>query len=336
LLSCDKDIYKFKCLNCNNLFDITFENFYLRSKNDNIICTCCRPINYSILSNEEKSVVKYIKENYNGEIIENSKKIINPYEIDIYLPELKLAFEFNGLYWHNELNKHSDYHLTKTSLSEQQDIHLIHIYEDDWIYKQEIIKSRILNLLGKSESIYGRKTSLLEVSYKDSEEFLESNHIQGNCVNKYRIGLYYKDDLVSLMTFGKLRKNLGSCSKEGEYELLRFCNKKGTNVIGGASKLFKYFINTYKTTKIISYADRSWTMNNDNTIYDKLRFKKEYITKPNYYYINNDMRENRFKYRKDVLIKEGFDLNKTEHKIMLDREIYRIYDSGQIKYSLEI
>jgi hypothetical protein len=134
------------------------------------------------------------------------------------------------------------------------------------------------------------------------------------------------------MTFGKLRKNLGNKDKEGYYELLRFCNKLNTTVIGGANKLFKYFINNYNFKEIISYADRSWTMNNGNNLYDKLGFIKDKITKLNYYYINNNIRENRFKYRKDILVKEGFDKNKSEHEIMLERKFYRIYDSGQIKY----
>jgi len=322
--------YKLKCNKCNNEFVIDNQTFYLRNKHNVQICLKCNPsISYSI---SENLLFDFIKENYSGEILENSRQIISPYELDIYLPELKLAFEFNGLYWHNELYKENNYHLNKTNKCEGQGIHLIHIYEDDWMFKQDIVKSRILNLLDKSEVIYGRKCEIKEVTSKESKQFLKENHLMGSSVDKIRLGLYFKDELVSLMTFGKLRKNLGFVSKEGSFELIRFCNKLNHSVIGGANKLFKYFKEHYNPIEIISYADRSWTMNNGKSIYDRLKFSLLNKTSPNYHYINNRVRMNRFGYRKDVLVKEGYDKTKTEHEIMLDRKIYRIYDSGQLKF----
>ena len=127
------------------------------------------------------------------------------------------------------------------------------------------------------------------------------------------------------MTFGCLRKNLGSKSSEDTYELLRFCNKLNTNVIGGASKLFKHFIKEHNPSEIISYCDRRWSQGN---MYNILGFELDHVSRPNYYYIINGKRENRFGFRKDILIKQGFDKNKTEHEIMLERKIYRIYDCG--------
>ena len=101
-------------------------------------CTICNQLD-SHTSNKEKQLLDFIKENYDGEIISNSRKIINPYEIDIYLPELNLAYEFNGLYWHNELYKDKNYHQMKYELCKKQNIHLIQIWEDDWNLKQEIV-----------------------------------------------------------------------------------------------------------------------------------------------------------------------------------------------------
>ena len=285
-----------------------------------------------LLSNVENDLKDFIKNNYNNQILYNIRNIISPYELDIYLPDLKLAFEFNGLYWHSELYKDKNYHLNKTLKCEEQGIHLVQIYEDDWNFKQEIVKSRILNLLGKSNKLYARNCKIKEISFKDAKEFLESNHLQGGCVDKVRLGLYDGDALVSLMTFGKLRKNLGQKDKEGCWELLRFCNKLNISVIGGAHKLFNYFIKNFEFKNILSYADRSWTMNNGKTLYDKLGFYLKNLSQPNYFYINNMIRENRFKYRKDQLIKKGFDPNKSEHEIMLGQGLYRIYDSGCAKY----
>jgi len=286
-------------------------------------------------SNVEKDFLEFIKNEYNKDIIVNDKNIIKPYELDIYLPDLKLAFEFNGLYWHSEKFLEKNYHLNKTNFCENKGIHLVQIYEDDWIYKQEIVKSRTINLLSKSKKIPARKCEVREVSFLDAKHFLEKNHIQGNCISKIRIGLYYKNNLVSLMTFGNLRKNLGYKSQEGFFELLRFCNLINHSVIGGANKLFISFLKRTKSKKIISYADRSWTYNNGKTLYDNLGFKFVAVTNPNYYYINKGVRENRFKFRKNILVQEDFDNNKTEHEIMSEKGFLRIYDSGSIKYEFE-
>ena len=181
------------------------------------------------------------------------------------------------------------------------------------------------------EKIYARKCKIKDVSFSDCKIFLEKNHIQGNVNAKHRYGLYYNDELVSLMTFGSKRKNLGSKSEDESYELLRFCNKLNTTVVGGASRLMNYFIKTHNPKEIISYCDRRWSQ---GQLYEKLGFKLDHISKPNYFYIVNGKRENRFKYRKSELVKQGFDKNKTEHEIMLKRKIYRIYDCGTILYKL--
>ena len=296
-----------------------------------ILCPICNPINSYKKSGFEIQLYNFIKEKYNKEIVLNSRKIIYPNELDIYLPELKLAFEFNGLFWHNEMGVDKNYHLIKTEKCEEKGIQLIHIYEDDWVYKQEIVKSRILNLLGKnSNKIYGRKCIIKEINdNKILREFIEKNHLQGFVGSSIKIGLFYNDELVSLMTFGSLRKSMGTKSQENTYEMLRFCNKLNTSVMGGADKLFKYFIKTYKPLEVISYADRSWSRGD---LYKKLGFTFVSKTQPNYYYIVNKIRRYRFNYRKNILIKQGYDSTKSEHEIMLGRKIYRIYDSGSLKF----
>jgi hypothetical protein len=309
------------------------ENIFQNRIISNItLCTVCNPINSMNKSDRENQLSLFISDNYNGELITNTKKFIYPYELDIYIPELKLAFEFNGVYWHNELNKSKNYHLDKTELCESNDIQLIHIYEDDWLYKQDIVKSMILNKLNKTPNrIYARKTEIREITdNKLVRDFLEHNHIQGFIGSKVKLGLFYENELFSLMTFGKRRVAMGKKSSEGgEYELLRFCSKLNTNVVGGANKLFKYFVKNYEPKIIITYADRSWSNGN---LYNQLGFELSHKTDPNYYYIIDDIRHHRFNYRKDKLIKEGYDQNKTEHSIMLDRQIYRIYDSGNLKF----
>ncbi|MCK9477005.1 MAG: hypothetical protein M0R46_13855 [Candidatus Muirbacterium halophilum] len=287
------------------------------------------------ISKNEKEIETFIIKNYSDKVITSDRKTIKPYELDILLPKLNLTFEFNGLYWHNELNKFNNYHKMKTDLCLEKGIQLIHIWEDDWNYKKEIVKSMILNKLGKTPNkIFARKTVIKEITdNKLIKDFLNKNHIQGFIGSSIKLALFYENELVSLMTFGKKRKMMNSKSKEGEYELLRFCNKLNTNVVGGASKLFKHFIKNYNYSEITTYADRSHSQGN---LYEKLGFEFISITKPNYYYILNKKRHHRFNFRKDVLVKNGFDENKSEHEIMLERKIYRIYNVGNLKYRFNI
>ena len=278
------------------------------------------------VSKPERELRDFIS-SLNIDFNENTRNIIKPYELDIYIPSKNIAIEFNGLYWHSELFVESDYHLKKTELCEEKGIQLIHIFEDEWVNKRDIVESRLKNLFGVTDNrIFGRKCEIREVPTKEKTIFLNENHIQGAVGSKINLGLYYNDELVSIMTFGK-RPILNY----SEYELIRFCNKLNTSVIGGASRLLKYFINTYKPNEVISYADRRWSTGN---LYEKLGFHFKTNTKVNWFVINQGKRKHRVKYQKHKLIQMGFDKNKTAHKICLENNLYRIYDCGTKKYNL--
>jgi len=318
------------CLKCFNNYDIHIKTLYSRTLNNIELCTNCNSIIKNVSYSENK-ILEFIENNYDGKILPNKRNIIPPYELDIYLPELNIAFEFNGLYWHSELYKEKNYHFDKTNNCIKKNIQLIHIWEDDWNNHPEIIKSMILNKLGKSSiRIYARKCEIKEIkNTKIVSNFLNQSHIQGSIGSSVKIGLFYNNELVSLMTFGKKRKFMNSLSDIDEYELLRFCNKLNTTVVGGASRLFSFFIKHYNPKEIITYADRSHSNGN---LYEQLRFKYDSLTQPNYHYIIDGHRKHRFGFRKDVLVKEGFDKNMTEHEIMLSRNIYRIFNAGNYKY----
>lgn len=322
-------ILQLSCEKCNSFFDINRQLFNFRHISNVEICLNCNPILFG-KSNKELEVYNFINSHYNGIILTNKKELID-LEIDIYLPEINLAFEFNGLYWHSNLFKDKYYHLNKSNSCNSKNTKLIHIWEDDWSYKSDIVKSIILNKIGKSERIFARKCQVKEINdSKLVRKFLNENHIQGFVASKIKLGLFYKNELVSLMTFGKLRKSLGHQSKEGNYEMIRFCNKLNKTVIGGASKLFKYFIKKYSPKEVISYSDSS---RSDGNLYKKLGFKSEHETEPNYYWIIGGFRKHRFNYRKDKLVKNGADPNKTEVEIMNEMGYYRIFDCGSRKWS---
>ena len=294
----------------------------------------CPKCNNNGVSKMEKEIVEFIKE-LGLSIEENNTTVLDGKELDIYIPGKQIAIEFNGLYWHSDLFKEDKYHLKKLEKCESKGIKLIQIFEDEWLNKQEIVKSRLRNILGKIENkIYARKCVIKELDSKIVTKFLNENHLQGAVGSKIKLGLFYNEELVSIITFGNLRKNLGQKSKDNTFELLRFCNKLNVNIIGGASKLFKYFISNYSCVGVISYADRRW---GSGELYTTLGFKHIHNSQPNYFYVKNGevKREARFKYRKDILVSEGFDKNKTEKQIMIDRNYFRIYDCGAMKFMYE-
>jgi hypothetical protein len=307
---------------CNSEFIIQRQLYRKRIERNEDVCLKCNPIskNFSIC---EKEILSFIKSIYSGEILENHR--INNKEIDIYLPELKIGFEYNGLYWHSELHKNKDYHFEKYNFFNSIGLDINYIWEDEWELKKDIVKSIIKNKLGLSDIIYARKCEIKEVDNNDLiRNFLDSNHIQGFVGSKIKLGLFYNNELVSLMTFGSFRKVLGSLSKDNSFELLRFCNSLNTSVVGGASKLFKFFLNNYTVDKIISYSMNSYSNGN---LYENLNFI-ESNTNINYYWCKNGIRYHRFNFRKDKLISDGFDPNKTEVEIMYDRSYFRTFDYG--------
>jgi hypothetical protein len=200
----------------------------------------------------------------------SERKIING-ELDIYIPDLKLAFEFNGLYWHNELYKDKNYHLNKTELCEDQGIQLIHIWEDDWSYKQDIVKSMILSKLNKIDvKIDSNDCEVKEImDTKLITEFLDKNHIQGYIRSSIKIGLFHNNDLVSLMTFSK---------KQNEYKILRYCVKLNIEIVDGLIKLFNYFKEKYKPSLINLIIDRSY---DNGKQFQEIGFKLNEKTRPN-------------------------------------------------------
>lgn len=310
------------CDRCGKNITLRHCLYYQRLHNQTAICTVCNPIAEDA-SGVENVLYDTIREFYDGMIVQHDRSILNGKELDIYIPDKNLAIEFDGLYWHDERHKENTYHLKKTQECAKKGIQCIHIFEDEWRDKHDIVLSRLKSLFGLNKRVFARKCAIRQLTYQESIDFLEENHIQGNCVSKYRYGLFYDNELVSVMTFGKSRF-------KDEFELLRFANKLGMNVIGGAGKLFKHFLNDHpEINAVVSFADKRWSVGN---LYEKLNFFKVDDVPPNYYYILNKKRRNRIEFQKHKLVAEGYDASKSEHEIMIERNIFRIYDCGNLKY----
>jgi len=278
-----------------------------------------------ISSQAENELYNFIKSVYHQKIEKNTRKIIPPYEIDIFLPNEKLAIEYNGLLWHSELfNKDKNYHLKKTTLCKEQNINLIHILENEWKFHPEIIKSRILSLLKLNDTIGARQCQIRSLNSIEAKQFYDENHIQGNIYSLYNYGLLYNNKIVAAMSFSKSR-----FSKKVEYELTRFCNKKYLTISGGANKLFNHFLTERNPNSIVSYSDKRW---GDARIYKKLGFEYDHSSTPNYFYFKNDslILESRNKFQKHKLPKifKQFNPNLTEWENMQANDYNRIWDCG--------
>jgi hypothetical protein len=325
----DNSSYIIYCSKCNKESNVLNSRLNLRLRNNLDPCVICNNYN-SGKSQTENTIGDYI-ESLGLKIIRNDRKSLDGMEIDILLPDHNIGFEYNGLYWHSEINTAKDYHINKQEIAKESGISLINIWEDDWKHKSDIIKSKIKHLLKLTdEVIYARKCKIKNVDFKAAKNFLNDNHLQGFCPFSIAYGLYVNDDLVSICTFGK-RKISGSATNE----LLRFTNKINHHVPGGFTKLMKHYIKENSPCELITFADRSWSPIKE-TIYIKNGFEFLYSTKPNYWYIIDKVRSNRFNHRKSVLVDLGYDNKLTEREIMFNRGIYRIYDCGQYKYKLII
>ena len=303
-------------MNKGHEFEIKYDNYRSRKKFNIPLCTTCYPIS-ELISIKERQLSEFISSIYDGEIISNYR---DKFEIDIFLPDMNLGFEFNGLYWHSDSYRPKSYHLDKKNHFLDRGITIFNIWEDDWTYNNEIIRSQIQNLLKKSKRIFARKCHVRKIDINISKKFLNENHIQGFNRSKIKVGLFFNNELVSIMTFDKFegRKKM----KDGEWNLSRFCNKLGVSVVGGASKLLNFFINEFEPKRIISYADKDWSSGN---LYEKLGFEKVYETKPDYKYLVGDKRKHKSNFKNS--------LTGTKESLL---DIPKVYDCGKMKFELII
>lgn len=323
------NIYKFRCKKCGNEFEDHLD------AQDRPRCLVCNPYiaGFSLM---EKAILEYVRSicPSTENIIEKDRSVLGNRELDIYLPDRKLAIEFDGAYWHSEKSggKDPNYHLNKTIGCEEKGIQLLHIFEDEWIEKQEIVKSMLKHRLCFSDSkIHARKCKIGNITWGRAREFLLANHIQGPGTAAINLGLFYEDKLVAVATFGKLRISLGSKSREGKYELIRYATS--SNVVGGCGKLVSYFVRFFQPLSLISYADRRWSLGN---MYKKIGFERVSATKPNYWYFLDGEyhRFHRFSFRKDQLDKKlvEFDPFLTEWENMKNNGFDRLWDCGSLKF----
>jgi predicted nucleic acid-binding Zn-ribbon protein len=327
----------------NNLFGDKYivKSKYVKDKED-ILMSCkehgdfiitpnrilskqCCPLCSKNVSRSHLEIATYLKQNGVENIKINNRSVINPLEIDILIENI--GIEFNGLYWHSfnkkETFKERMRHYNKVDLANDHKIHLIQIFENEWLYKKDIVKSIILSKINKCKRINARECTIKEIDSKEFNNFTNKNHLQGKLLTTIRVGLYYNNNLVCIMGF--------NVDDIYEWKITRFANILNHNVVGGASKLLKYFINKYNPSKILSFCDRRYSNGN---LYKQLGFNLMYITKPNYFYIKNEKVFSRIRFQKHKLNKllNKFDSNLTESQNMFNNGYRRLWDAGHYKF----
>ena len=289
-------------------------------------------INDVITYTKPEHFIKDILDEYNIEYEYNTRKVIPPQELDFYIPGHNLAIEVCGLYWHrHELLKDAKYHIKKLEACLEGGGGGGGGFSDQIEEKSDIVKERIKSKLKLLPRIFHARKLHITDDYnrKDINNFIAQYHIQGSKCGNANIVALDNGYICAAMTFGPLRRSLGNKNPiPNSYEMYRFVS--AGNIPGIASRLFKFFVNKYQPSHIISFSDRCW---GEGELYGNLGFTKVQSNGPNYWYTKDYVHKiHRFGFTKHSLVAKGYDSNKTESQIMESLNYGKIYDCGSIKY----
>lgn len=305
----------FECIHCGDQFEHRFDYANLPR------CKKCYPSDINYKSNQELELLEFCK-TLDIETISGDRKSIYPYEIDIFFPEHNIGIEYCGLYWHSELSgkKSWNYHYKKWHQAKQTGIDLYTIYSDEWLHKKDIVKNLIASKIKKpTDTIFARKCIIKPVSRPVAMNFLNENHLQGSPnILPINVGLYYNNNLEAVMCFKRI--------KNQEYELSRFASK--STIIGGASKLLKYFENHYDWNSITSFSNNRYSNGN---LYCILGFHQSGVVPPMQEYVfDHDSRIHKLAIKKHI---KHIDEQLTEWQKAQSIGADRIWDCGKIRWT---
>lgn len=315
---------QYPCDSCGKVYLTTYSNITHINTSKHFCRSCLCSV-----SSHEIEIVEYLQEIYKGSIVTNTRKIITPKELDIYLPELNLAIELNGTYWHSSKFVERQQHYTKYLACKEKGITLLQFWDIDWVNKKELIKSMLHTQITQSNlKVFARRCSIEEIQIEDARSFLNLHHIQGfgTGASTY-LGLFNLDTLISVMCFKKVQGNV--------YNLTRFCTIQGTTVVGGASKLLTHFIRTTQPSEIISFSDNMYST---GKLYKTLGFTYTDLISVDYKYLHKGELHHKFGYRHTHLkykLKE-YTNTLSERQNCENNGIYRVFDSGKIKWTLTL
>lgn len=305
---------------------IMFNNRVRPDRKNNItLCPICNPKKNPETSIE--TVIKNILFSLDVKYIQHDRTLIKPYELDFYLPDFNIAIECNGIYWHSGFDNGQRL-IKKYNICADRGIRLVYFWENDILNKPEIVRGYLMSMLKKNISIYARNCEVVEITADELKYFTNANHLQGHINASFKIGLKHNNELLSIMSFGKCRLATGEKSEDNKYELYRLCSKIGYSVIGGASKMFSYFIKKINPDKVITYCSKDISYGN---VYEKLGFNlvKDCGQGFSYIHLHTGEKKNRFSLRKNIVDDNS---GRTEEEINKSNGWVRCYDCGCTKW----
>jgi hypothetical protein len=310
-----KNFYDWRCCVCSEVFQDHVD--YGRVPR----CPTCNPKHTSTSQAE----IEQFLLSHCIPFCSRNRSVLNGRELDIWMPDRKLAIEFNGVYWHSDQFRDRNYHANKFLDCRSQGVRLIQIWEDEWKTKQAIVINRLRSVLGIDTRIFARQCELdLAVDPKEYREFLQTHHLQGYASASVLVGLRHQSQLVAVMSFAASRYTAAP------WELIRYASA-GT-VVGGASRLFRTFVRQHRPTSVVSYANRCWSWGG---MYAQLGFTETTVKQLNagYWYVKNDQRYHRSTFTKKALIKQGLDASQTEMQLMKSQGYLVIWDAGNSRWT---
>lgn len=297
-------------------------------------CPQCMQWGTSILEQEVTSYIKSILPK-DVEIKENDRKLISPKELDIYIPELSVAVEFNGLYWHSEANgKSKNYHYNKWKQCKSKNVQLITVWEDDWLYRQEHIKSQLSTLLrtpDKNLSTHASKLSTKEVDESKAKEFYNSSYLKefSSDSNYYALVDNEKDSMCALMTWKQVDEKVVIIED--------YCEKD--SVVNGLEKLIHRIlkrINNKSVENIIAHIDNSSVY---RASFEKIGFMQVQSVKHNFSYVVKRERVHE-SHMSVIFFKDNqelvYDSDLTLEELKIKNGITKLWDCGKISYVLNL
>lgn len=276
------------------------------------------------VSKQEKELRTWLRQQIpQEEVIYNDRETLEGKELDILFPNLKVAIEFNGVYWHSERFMAKGIHSIKYKRCQEQGIQLIQIWSDDWVRKQEVVKMSLTRKLGISqeEKISARELSINQVSIKEAIHFLDSYHLQGSSRGSQHIGLWKGSELYAVASFRRQSPN--------RYELVRYASK--AIVRGGHSKLVAYAQKLWDC-ELVTFADLEIS---DGSLYKKTGWEAVTDLPPDYSYLykgrrihKSNFRKKHFKENPNLVFLDGL----TEAELAQLNSLQRVWDSGKMKF----
>lgn len=281
-------------------------------------------------SGAERAIKQLIEGALGAESV--TKKILScGLHVDVYVALKRVGFEYHGLYYHHELSpspRGPDYHARKLREARAEKIRLVQIFEDEWRMRRVAVEEIILASLGIFGRRFGaRQCEVRGLSKDEARVFMRDLHLQGASRRTVVAqGLFFQGELVGAASLARHHR------QTGDLVLDRLCFARGTQVIGGASRLLKTLEKDAKelgAQRLVTWSDNRWS---EGGVYQRMGFQREAELPPDYQYVRvanpKERLSKQSQKKSSVQCPEGL----TEHEWALNRGLARIWDCGKVRW----